>query len=195
MKVWDVRRASGSLLTLDQHNGDKSKASSEAGSITSPLFSLFCLFHSSWVGRALGRFYLDNRIIQAPGQKLLFHRVKRCLYADVLHHPVFFFPSLNHINLPNIKQSYKMAYTVVVHRHSVYVQQEAHISPKHVLNLTDASNDNNNSCVFFSGEEVNILHIQYMFFLARDPVCVRVFRGNWFSIKPVHLCNSRRQGG
>ncbi|KAE8292057.1 DNA excision repair protein ERCC-8 [Larimichthys crocea] len=30
VKVWDVRRASGSLLTLDQHNGDKSKASSEA---------------------------------------------------------------------------------------------------------------------------------------------------------------------
>lgn len=30
VKVWDVRRASGCLLTLDQHNGDKSKASSEA---------------------------------------------------------------------------------------------------------------------------------------------------------------------
>ncbi|KAM8866741.1 DNA excision repair protein ERCC-8 [Synchiropus picturatus] len=30
VKVWDVRRASGSLLTLDQHNGEKSKASSEA---------------------------------------------------------------------------------------------------------------------------------------------------------------------
>uniref|UniRef100_A0A672JFU4 DNA excision repair protein ERCC-8 n=1 Tax=Salarias fasciatus TaxID=181472 RepID=A0A672JFU4_SALFA len=30
VKVWDVRRASGSLFTLDQHNGDKSKASSEA---------------------------------------------------------------------------------------------------------------------------------------------------------------------
>uniref|UniRef100_A0A8C2FNA6 Excision repair cross-complementation group 8 n=1 Tax=Cyprinus carpio TaxID=7962 RepID=A0A8C2FNA6_CYPCA len=29
-RVWDVRRASGSLFTLDQHNGDKSKASSEA---------------------------------------------------------------------------------------------------------------------------------------------------------------------
>lgn len=28
--MWDVRRASGSLLTLDQHNGDKTKASSEA---------------------------------------------------------------------------------------------------------------------------------------------------------------------
>uniref|UniRef100_A0A8C7QN81 DNA excision repair protein ERCC-8 n=1 Tax=Oncorhynchus mykiss TaxID=8022 RepID=A0A8C7QN81_ONCMY len=28
--VWDVRRASGSLFSLDQHNGDKSKASSEA---------------------------------------------------------------------------------------------------------------------------------------------------------------------
>lgn len=33
MKVWDVRRASGSLFTLDQHNGDKSKASSEAGTV------------------------------------------------------------------------------------------------------------------------------------------------------------------
>ncbi|XP_054630044.1 DNA excision repair protein ERCC-8 isoform X2 [Dunckerocampus dactyliophorus] len=30
VKVWDVRRASGSLLTLDQHNGDKSRAASEA---------------------------------------------------------------------------------------------------------------------------------------------------------------------
>nr|XP_057927389.1 DNA excision repair protein ERCC-8 [Doryrhamphus excisus] len=30
VKIWDVRRASGSLLTLDQHNGDKSKAASEA---------------------------------------------------------------------------------------------------------------------------------------------------------------------
>uniref|UniRef100_A0A3Q3G6A8 DNA excision repair protein ERCC-8 n=1 Tax=Kryptolebias marmoratus TaxID=37003 RepID=A0A3Q3G6A8_KRYMA len=29
VKVWDVRRASGSLFTLDQHNGEKSKASSE----------------------------------------------------------------------------------------------------------------------------------------------------------------------
>ncbi|KAM4616060.1 DNA excision repair protein ERCC-8 isoform 2-T2 [Polymixia lowei] len=29
VRVWDVRRASGSLFTLDQHNGDKSKASSE----------------------------------------------------------------------------------------------------------------------------------------------------------------------
>ncbi|XP_036435327.1 DNA excision repair protein ERCC-8 isoform X2 [Colossoma macropomum] len=31
VRVWDVRRASGSLFTLDQHNGDKSKASSESG--------------------------------------------------------------------------------------------------------------------------------------------------------------------
>ncbi|XP_005990749.1 DNA excision repair protein ERCC-8 isoform X2 [Latimeria chalumnae] len=30
VKLWDVRRASGNLLTLDQHNGEKSKASSEA---------------------------------------------------------------------------------------------------------------------------------------------------------------------
>ncbi|XP_075323871.1 DNA excision repair protein ERCC-8 isoform X3 [Odontesthes bonariensis] len=29
VKVWDVRRASGDLFTLDQHNGEKSKASSE----------------------------------------------------------------------------------------------------------------------------------------------------------------------
>ncbi|TNM89722.1 hypothetical protein fugu_003956 [Takifugu bimaculatus] len=29
VKVWDVRRASSSLLTLDQHNGDKTKAASE----------------------------------------------------------------------------------------------------------------------------------------------------------------------
>lgn len=31
VRVWDVRRAAGSLFTLDQYNGDKSKASSEAG--------------------------------------------------------------------------------------------------------------------------------------------------------------------
>ncbi|NXU62907.1 ERCC8 protein, partial [Horornis vulcanius] len=31
VKLWDVRRASGCLSTLDQHNGEKSKASSEAG--------------------------------------------------------------------------------------------------------------------------------------------------------------------
>uniref|UniRef100_A0AAQ4Q7X5 Excision repair cross-complementation group 8 n=1 Tax=Gasterosteus aculeatus aculeatus TaxID=481459 RepID=A0AAQ4Q7X5_GASAC len=30
VKVWDVRRASGCLFSLDQHNGDKSKAASEA---------------------------------------------------------------------------------------------------------------------------------------------------------------------
>ncbi|XP_019733589.1 DNA excision repair protein ERCC-8 [Hippocampus comes] len=30
VRVWDVRRASGCLLTLDQHNSDKSKAASEA---------------------------------------------------------------------------------------------------------------------------------------------------------------------
>ncbi|XP_069098781.1 DNA excision repair protein ERCC-8 [Pleurodeles waltl] len=30
VKLWDVRRASGCLITLDQHNGEKSKASSEA---------------------------------------------------------------------------------------------------------------------------------------------------------------------
>ncbi|KAM8887310.1 DNA excision repair protein ERCC-8 isoform 1-T1 [Spinachia spinachia] len=29
VKVWDVRRASGCLFSLDQHNGDKSKAASE----------------------------------------------------------------------------------------------------------------------------------------------------------------------
>lgn len=29
--MWDVRRATGSLFTLDQHNGDKSKAATEAG--------------------------------------------------------------------------------------------------------------------------------------------------------------------
>ncbi|KAJ7427102.1 hypothetical protein WISP_09667 [Willisornis vidua] len=32
VKLWDVRRASGCLSTLDQHNGEKSKASSEAAS-------------------------------------------------------------------------------------------------------------------------------------------------------------------
>nr|XP_009925989.1 PREDICTED: DNA excision repair protein ERCC-8-like isoform X2 [Haliaeetus albicilla] len=32
VKLWDVRRASGCLRTLDQHNEEKSKASSEAGS-------------------------------------------------------------------------------------------------------------------------------------------------------------------
>ncbi|KAM9093912.1 DNA excision repair protein ERCC-8 isoform 1-T1 [Sarcophilus harrisii] len=30
VKLWDIRRASGCLITLDQHNGEKSKASSEA---------------------------------------------------------------------------------------------------------------------------------------------------------------------
>ncbi|XP_068521944.1 DNA excision repair protein ERCC-8 isoform X2 [Anas acuta] len=30
VKLWDVRRASGCLTTLDQHNGEKTKASSEA---------------------------------------------------------------------------------------------------------------------------------------------------------------------
>ncbi|XP_034956252.1 DNA excision repair protein ERCC-8 isoform X3 [Zootoca vivipara] len=30
VKLWDVRRASACLITLDQHNGEKSKASSEA---------------------------------------------------------------------------------------------------------------------------------------------------------------------
>uniref|UniRef100_A0A3P9BDI9 DNA excision repair protein ERCC-8 n=1 Tax=Maylandia zebra TaxID=106582 RepID=A0A3P9BDI9_9CICH len=41
VKVWDVRRASGSLFTLDQHNGDKSKASSEAGIVGIFLFIKF----------------------------------------------------------------------------------------------------------------------------------------------------------
>ncbi|KAM4810208.1 DNA excision repair protein ERCC-8 [Rhinophrynus dorsalis] len=30
VKLWDVRKASGCLITLDQHNGEKSKSSSEA---------------------------------------------------------------------------------------------------------------------------------------------------------------------
>ncbi|XP_066567519.1 DNA excision repair protein ERCC-8 [Amia ocellicauda] len=30
VRLWDVRKASGSLFTLDQHNGEKSKAASEA---------------------------------------------------------------------------------------------------------------------------------------------------------------------
>ncbi|KAJ8413989.1 hypothetical protein AAFF_G00065870 [Aldrovandia affinis] len=30
VRLWDVRKASGSLFTLDQHNGEKSKASTEA---------------------------------------------------------------------------------------------------------------------------------------------------------------------
>lgn len=30
VKLWDVRKASGCLITLDQHNGEKSKASTEA---------------------------------------------------------------------------------------------------------------------------------------------------------------------
>ncbi|MEQ2217456.1 DNA excision repair protein ERCC-8, partial [Xenoophorus captivus] len=29
VNIWDVRRASGSLFTLDQHNGERSKASSQ----------------------------------------------------------------------------------------------------------------------------------------------------------------------
>ncbi|ETE63550.1 DNA excision repair protein ERCC-8, partial [Ophiophagus hannah] len=33
VKLWDVRRASACLLTLDQHNGEKSKAASEASNI------------------------------------------------------------------------------------------------------------------------------------------------------------------
>lgn len=36
-----MRRASGSLFTLDQHNGDKSKASSEAGIVGIFLFIKF----------------------------------------------------------------------------------------------------------------------------------------------------------
>lgn len=57
MKVWDVRRASGSVLTLDQHNGDKSKASSEAGTVVSPLlFLILSVFHhSSLVSWAVSR--------------------------------------------------------------------------------------------------------------------------------------------
>ena len=45
VRIWDVRRASGSLFTLDQHNGDKSKAAAEAGS--GP--SLCCFGQSSSV--------------------------------------------------------------------------------------------------------------------------------------------------
>lgn len=44
VKVWDVRRATGSLFTLDQHNGDKSKASSEAGTVLTPAFHCLVLF-------------------------------------------------------------------------------------------------------------------------------------------------------
>lgn len=38
VRMWDVRRAAGSLFTLDQYNGDKSKASSEAGRYFPVLF-------------------------------------------------------------------------------------------------------------------------------------------------------------
>lgn len=47
MKVWDVRRAAGSLLTLDQHSGDKSKASSEAGTVKSTISFLVHMCYSS----------------------------------------------------------------------------------------------------------------------------------------------------
>lgn len=39
VRMWDVRRAAGSLFTLDQYNGDKSKASSEAGGFSHYSFS------------------------------------------------------------------------------------------------------------------------------------------------------------
>lgn len=56
VKVWDVRQASGSLFTLDQHNGDKTKASSETGTVTCPVFLplyivfVFPVLLSEWAG-------------------------------------------------------------------------------------------------------------------------------------------------
>lgn len=68
VKVWDVRRASGSLFTLDQHNGDKSKASSEAGTVIYHFSSLVhccspCLY---WLCRTFGfSFYVEKKKICA----------------------------------------------------------------------------------------------------------------------------------
>lgn len=42
--MWDVRRAASSLLTLDQYNGDKTKAASETGTAGSHIFFLFSVF-------------------------------------------------------------------------------------------------------------------------------------------------------
>lgn len=44
VKMWDVRRASSSLLTLDQYNGDKTKAASETGTDGSHIFFLISAF-------------------------------------------------------------------------------------------------------------------------------------------------------
>lgn len=44
VKMWDVRRASSSLLTLDQYNGDQTKAASETGTDSSHIFFLFSVF-------------------------------------------------------------------------------------------------------------------------------------------------------
>lgn len=62
VKVWDVRRASGSLLTLDQHNGDKSKASSEAGTVISSFSKWLFTSQSSQVlfSKYHQRFYLHK---------------------------------------------------------------------------------------------------------------------------------------
>lgn len=42
--MWDVRRASSSLLTLDQYNGDKTKAASETGTDAFHVILLFSVF-------------------------------------------------------------------------------------------------------------------------------------------------------
>lgn len=59
--MWDVRRATGSLFTLDQYNGDKSKASSEAGRFSqyrcSSLCILHCVFMISIIKGATGKIF------------------------------------------------------------------------------------------------------------------------------------------
>lgn len=81
MKVWDVRRASGSVLTLDQHNGDKSKASSEAGTVASPLlFLILSVFHhSSLVSWAVSRnilpFYIEIKSTEGDTSTIIIYNL------------------------------------------------------------------------------------------------------------------------
>lgn len=146
MKVWDVRRASGCLLTLDQHNGDKSKASSEAGTVTSPLIFLYPVsFYSFILSRPLVDILTcierwnntDRKYCQTAPWGIIGRVEIACML--MLRIILSYFSSLRHINLAITVEDVHLAnplydiytYSRAAYTYSIHtIVAEEHISPK-----------------------------------------------------------------
>lgn len=80
--MWDVRRASSSLLTLDQYNGDKTKAASETGTDGSHIFFVFCVpafgLLNSWFVYLISIQTPFTRCLILPGEHANPHNLLEC---------------------------------------------------------------------------------------------------------------------